>query len=59
MSAAIQARKMTASQASRQRKGNVTAQHACGLVGVPVAKGMKKISYAGYRFPPEIIQQSI
>jgi putative transposase len=23
------------------------------------AKGMKKISYAGYRFPPEIIQQSI
>jgi hypothetical protein len=22
-------------------------------------KGMRKISYAGYRFPPEIIQQSI
>jgi putative transposase len=24
-----------------------------------VAKGMKKISYSGYRFPPEIIQQAI
>jgi putative transposase len=25
----------------------------------PVANGMKKISYGGYRFPPEIIQQAI
>jgi hypothetical protein len=28
-------------------------------LGVPLAEGMKKISYAGYRFPPEIIQQAI
>jgi putative transposase len=27
--------------------------------GVPIARGMKNISYAGYRFPPEIIQQAI
>jgi transposase-like protein len=27
--------------------------------GRSVAKGMKKISYSGYRFPPEIIQQAI
>ena len=32
---------------------------ACGLAGGSVAKGMKKISYSGYRFPPEIIQQAI
>jgi hypothetical protein len=40
-------------------KGIVTALLACGLFGVPIARGMKKISYAGYRFPPEIIQQAI
>jgi transposase-like protein len=28
-------------------------------LAVPLAKGMKKISYRGYRFPPEIIQQAI
>ena len=39
--------------------GIVTAFRACGPSGGPVAKGMKKISYKGYRFPPEIIQQSI
>jgi hypothetical protein len=27
--------------------------------GGSVAKGMTKISYSGYRFPPEIIQQAI
>src|SRR5882762_6916385 len=27
--------------------------------GGPVARRMKKVSYAGYRFPPEIIQHSI
>ena len=32
---------------------------ACGPTGGLVAKGMKKISYKGYRFPPEIIQQAI
>jgi transposase-like protein len=35
------------------------AIRACGLAGGSVAKGMKKISYKGYRFPPEIIQQAI
>jgi transposase-like protein len=32
---------------------------ACCRPGGSVAKGMTKISYAGYRFPPEIIQQAI
>ena len=39
--------------------GIVTAIRACGLAGSSVVKGMKKISYKGYRFPPEIIQQAI
>jgi len=34
-------------------KGIVTAIRACGVAGGQVAKGMKKISYKGYRFPPE------
>jgi len=45
--------------ARRAGRGIVTALRACGHSGVPIAKGMKKISYAGYRFPPEIIQQAI
>jgi len=32
---------------------------ASGLRSGSVAKGMTKISYRGYRFPPEIIQQTI
>ena len=39
--------------------GIVTAVRACGSSGGSVAKGMTKISYSGYRFPPEIIQQAI
>ena len=39
--------------------GLVTPLGACGPAGGSVAKGMKKISYRGYRFPPEIIQQAI
>ena len=39
--------------------GIVTPLRACGPGGGSVAKGMKKISYRGYRFPPEIIQQAI
>ena len=36
------------------------ASGACGgPAGGSVATGMKKISYRGYRFPPEIIQQAI
>ena len=39
--------------------GLVTPFRACGPAGGSVATGMKKISYRGYRFPPEIIQQAI
>src|SRR5471030_2116094 len=31
----------------------------CDLFGGPVARTMQKISYGGYRFPPEIIHQAI
>jgi hypothetical protein len=41
------------------RKGFVTPFRACGSADGSVAKGMKKISYRGYRFPSEIIQQAI
>jgi putative transposase len=44
---------------SCQHAGIVTAVRACGRPGGSVAKGMKKISYNGYRFPPEIIHQAI
>jgi hypothetical protein len=40
-------------------EGLVTPLRACGPAGGSVATGMKKISYRGYRFPPEIIQQAI
>jgi hypothetical protein len=40
-------------------RGIVTPLRACGPAGGSVAKGMKKISYRGYRLPPEIIQQAI
>ena len=39
--------------------GVVTPLRTCGSAGDSVAKGMKKISYRGYRFPPEIIHQAI
>jgi transposase-like protein len=40
-------------------EGNVTPRRACGLSGGPVARGMKRISYNGYRFPSEIIERAI
>jgi hypothetical protein len=40
-------------------QGVITQRRACGPTGGPIAKRMRKISYAGYRFPPEIIQQAI
>jgi hypothetical protein len=43
----------------RSSVGVVTAPRGCDLTGGPVAKGMTRISYVGYRFPPEIIQQAI
>ena len=42
-----------------RRHGIVTQPRACGPTDRPIAKRMQKISYAGYRFPPEIIQQAI
>ncbi len=39
--------------------GVVTAPWACGILGRSVAKRMTKISYARYRFPPEIIHQAM
>ena len=39
--------------------GFVTPFRACGSAGGSIAKEMKKISYRGYRFPPEIIHQAI
>jgi hypothetical protein len=37
----------------------VTASGLAVLFGGLVAKGMKRTSYAGYRFPPEIIRQAV
>src|ERR1700730_6667796 len=48
-----------ASAPRRIRSGLVTPIRACGPAGGQVARGMKKISYKGYRFPLEIIQQAI
>ena len=39
--------------------GHCHGQTACWRFGCAVAVSMTKISYAGYRFPPEIIQQAI
>jgi putative transposase len=39
--------------------GFFTPPRACGILSSPVAKRMKKISYRGYRFPHEIINQAI
>jgi hypothetical protein len=41
------------------KNGIVMSDRACGPLGGSLAKAMKKISYDGYRFPPEIIQQAI
>ena len=45
--------------ATRPSSGIVTPRRTCGPSGDPVASGMEKISYAGYRFPPEVIDQAI
>ena len=39
--------------------GVVTPRWACGPARGLITEQMKKISYAGYRFPPEIIHQAI
>src|SRR6202451_3169837 len=40
-------------------KGVVTARWACSPAGGRITERMKKISYSGYRFPPEVIHQAI
>lgn len=47
------------SRKCRAAYGIGTPPRTCGRSGGPVAKGRKKISYSGYRFPPEIIHQAI
>jgi putative transposase len=47
------------SHISGTAKGIVTLPRACGILSSRLAKRMKKISYSGYRFPPEIIHQAI
>jgi putative transposase len=42
-----------------EAEGFVTSRWACGGVGSRVATRMTKISYAGYRFPPEVMHQAI
>src|SRR5580698_10730766 len=44
---------------AQRATGIVTPPRACGILSSPVAKRMKKISYGGWRFPPEIIHQAI
>jgi hypothetical protein len=39
--------------------GFVTPASACWINVCAVTEGMRKISYAGYRFPPEVINQAI
>jgi hypothetical protein len=39
-------------------RGVVTPAAACWMYVGALAGGMRKISYAGYRFPPEVIHQS-
>ena len=39
--------------------GVVTPSWACGPTRDRITERMKKISYSGYRFPPEIIHQAI
>jgi putative transposase len=39
--------------------GFVTPAAACWMYAGAVAEGMRKTSYSGYRFPPEVIHQAI
>src|SRR5580698_594753 len=43
----------------RPLKGVVTPSCGCGATRSRITERMKKISYSGYRFPPEIIHQAI
>jgi putative transposase len=46
-------------EAGQPPSGVVTELRACGTLGIPLAKRLTKISYARYRFPPEIIHRAI
>jgi putative transposase len=47
------------SRSYKPKEGFVTPAVACWMQVRAVAEGMRKISYAGYRFPPEVIHQAI
>ena len=47
------------SKAASILRGLFTPRWACGPSGSRITERMKKISYAGYRFPAEIIHQAI
>jgi putative transposase len=49
----------SSSAPGKRHEGVVTARWACGPAGGRITERMKKISYAGYRFSPEIIHQAI
>jgi len=44
---------------ARLRKGGLSGSRACRGRGPGASCGMSKISYRGYRFPPEIIQRAV
>src|SRR5271157_3310933 len=48
-----------APSAITEQEGVVTPSWACGPTRGRITERMKKISYSGYRFPPEIIHQAI
>jgi hypothetical protein len=50
---------MTRCCSDSRSSGTVTAIRSCGPFGGSAAKRAKKISYKGYRFPPEIIRHAI
>src|SRR5260370_38011537 len=51
----------TATPSAASTRGTALSRRpgGCGSFGRPVANRMKRISYSGYRFPTEIIQQAI
>src|ERR1700683_3746573 len=50
---------LSASICSIKAWGFVTPSCCCGATRSRITERMKKISYSGYRFPPEIIHQAI
>ena len=49
----------TVPELAKRHGGFVTPASACWTLVGALPRGMRKISYAGYRFPPEVINQAI